>query len=393
MWNLLQLSGALDLELASAMAESVSITAWEPERRVSPPPAHSNHLPSRAETDNLCVCSFPIVRGYTRFPISYLVPTNRIVLELLLDSTPDPAHSPLICTIPYFAELAERWPGPVIYWLTDLIAAYDGANKDLVMRSDRRLCEAATLVCPNSPRIADYLVHKVGCHPAKIDILPNAVRAQNLLATPLLQPSPLPSPVAHLQRPVAGVIGNMAASHDWVILAEVIEYTPKFSWLFVGPTSMPIRDRAQREARAAVMRHPRCTFIGSRPYGELVEFSRAVDVAVLPYAKREPTFSGSSTRFYEHLAACRPMIAFPGVSELLTKSPLVSIAESAKRAARQLEFLRRRNFDDGLIELRWRAAQGETWQSRAQSMQEALAVRLGSQPSYSETQFELPTLR
>ena len=376
MWNLLQLSDSLDHEFASALSEFVSVTAWEPARRLSPWRARMHRLSYRTEASSLRVGRFPIMRGYTRFPISHLVPTSRILLELLLDSTPDASRSPLICTVPYFAEVAERWPGPVVYWLTDLMTEYAGANRKLVLRSDRRLCEAATLVCPNSSRIAHYLVDQAACDPGKIHLLPNAVRDQNLLPEPLTDPLPLPQPAAHLRRPVAGVIGNMAANHDWIKLQGVVQLSPAFSWLFIGPTSMSIADRSQSQARKALMHHPRCTFIGSRPYGELVHFSRALDVAVLPYAAVEPTASGSSTRFYEHLAATRPMIAFPGVVELLTKSPLVSLAHSAEEAAILLEDLRVRNFDDGYLQLRWRSSLRETWQARAQSMQDALAERL-----------------
>ncbi len=392
MWNLLQLSDGLDFELAAALAESVSVNGWQPIRSISPQRG-SRRVGRQSEGPGLSICTFPIVRGYTRFPISQLVPTNRILLQMLLDATPEPAQSPLICTIPYFAGLAELWPGPVVYWLTDLMVAYAGVNRSLVTRSDRRLCRAATLVCANSQRIADYLVQEAGCDPAKIHLLPNAVRAQNLLPAPLLKSLPLQAPVPHLPRPVAGVIGNMAANHDWVMLQKVIEYTPAFSWLFIGPTSMRIEDGSQRRARAAVMRHPRCTFVGKRPYGELVHFSRALDVAILPYADREPTSAGSSTRFYEHLAACRPMIAFPGVAELRTKSPLVSLVTSAEAAANQLELLRHQQFDDGVCELRWRAAVTETWQTRARSLQKALATRLAPQHAYSESDLEVPSLQ
>ena len=73
---------------------------------------------------------------------------------------------------------------------------------------------------------------------------------------------PLPPVLEGLSRPVAGIIGNLAANLDW-------------------------------------------------------EF----DVAILPYRFGEPNYSGSATRFYEHLAACRPMLATPNVAELQTKQP------------------------------------------------------------------------
>ncbi len=95
---------------------------------------------------------------------------------------------------------------------------------------------------------------------------------------------------------------------DWVFLRQTIARTPGFSWLFVGPTSMPLCDAQQKAARAAVMAMGnRVRFLGARPYGDLQSYARSFDVALLPYRLSEPTFSGSSTRFYEHLAACRPI--------------------------------------------------------------------------------------
>ncbi|MBE7159204.1 MAG: hypothetical protein INR62_12365, partial [Rhodospirillales bacterium] len=105
-------------------------------------------------------------------------------------------------------------------------------------------------------------------------------------------------------------------------------------------------------------------------------YARAFDVALLPYRRVEPTFSGSSTRFYEHLAAGQPIVATRGFEELLHKEPLLRLVDGADEAAAWLTELRARGFDDGLRELRWRASREATWQQRARLMQEALAERM-----------------
>ena len=382
-WHLLQLSGALDIELACALAETVSVVAWEPNRSFAPvrPRFRQN------ERDHPCmpnsrlkIRNFPLLRGYTRFPISLLVSSDRPLLDRLIANCEYPERSVLLCTIPYFAGVAEAWPGPVVYWLTDLIAEYESADRAMVARLDRRLCRAATLVCPNSERIAEYLIQDAACDPGKVQILPNAVRAINLLPAPPVDPAPLPPTLQDLPRPVAGIIGNMAGNVDWLAMRRLVELTPQVSWAFIGPTDMIIPDRAHNTAREALLHHPRCRFTGSRPYGELVHFARSFDVAVLPYLRGEPTWSGSSTRFYEHLAACRPIIAFPGVCELLGKTPLLELAASPEAAASMVADLLARHFDDGLAATRWQAAQKETWQTRASVLQSALAERIAPPP-------------
>jgi hypothetical protein len=115
--------------------------------------------------------------------------------------------------------------------------------------------------------------------------------------------------------------------------------------------------------------------VGSKQYGELKAYARAVDVAVLPYMKREPTFSGSSTRFYEHLAACRPILATDGFAELLDKEPLLRILKTPAEWLGALHELRDQQFRDGVEEQRWRQSQLETWEMRAQHLSEALLVR------------------
>ena len=116
--------------------------------------------------------------------------------------------------------------------------------------------------------------------------------------------------------------------------------------------------------------------MGRKPYGELQDYARALDVAVLPYRKKEPTFSGSSTRFYEHLAAGRPMVATRGFAELLEKEPLLTLVDTGAEIGDALEVLALRNFQDGQAEARWIASRTGTWEERARTMREALYSRL-----------------
>ncbi len=359
-------------EFASAMGRTNRTVAWWPEMRLFGTLQNWERTETIAEPP-LEVRRYPLQRGYARWPVRHTVPFQVSLLKRLRSACEDPANSPLICSTPFYAPVAEAWPGPTVYYVTDLTAGYEGLDSKQVIGLDRRMCRSAAIVCPNSKRLADYLQNTAGCDPGKITVVPNATRESNVAPAPLLFPGPLPNPIAHLPRPVAGVIGNLSSNMDWELLERSIEATPWLSWVFVGPTDMPVRERAQSAARARVMKRPRGVhFTGSRPYGELQVYARCFDVAVLPYRKKEPTYSGSSTRFYEHLAACRPMVGTRGFAELLEKPPLLELVDTPEEMATALMRLRAIEFHDGQETARWEASRVGTWEERVRTLTAAL---------------------
>lgn len=374
MWHLLQISGPLDREFGAALSERVPLIGWEPER-VTFPSLHSTSPVPPSDDLKLSVRKLPLLRGFARWPFSAIARTGTSVCRHLLPFSPSPQESTLLCTSPFFAPVAERWPGPVVYWLTDLIACYGYTSFEQVASLDRRMCRVSTLVCPNSERIASYLRTNGECDPTKICVLPNATRATNLLSEPSRTPAPPPSDLADLSRPIAGVIGNLASNMDWLFLEQLAAARPNLGWAMVGPVDMEIGDPEQREARRRFFTLPQVRSVGRKPYGELVHYARCFDVAVLPYRRVEPTYSGSSTRFYEHLAAGRPILATRGFEELLHKRPLLELVDTAEEAAAVIASLEARGYDDGFAQQRWFASQNGTWEERASAMLKALERR------------------
>jgi len=375
-WHVLDVRAIWIKEFAAALSKQVSTIGWLPKFGAAGV-VQNREEEFESEDPRLTIRAFPLQRGFARFPVSLLAREKKRIVRRLSERAGRDSTGPIICTSPHYAGVAEAWPGPVIYYVTDFFPAYrDEAG--FIRSLDRKMCAAATLVCPNSQRIADYLCSEAGCLLDKIVIVPNATRGANVIATGSPKISDLPRDVVDLRRPVAGVIGNLAENTDWVLLHEAIEATPWLSWVFVGPTEMGIDDPEQSAARESLLRSGgRVRFAGEKPYGELKDYARALDVAILPYQKREPTYSGSSTRFYEHLAAGRPVIATRGFEELLHKEPLLRLAGSSEEMVAALEHLRSTSFSDGYEELRRVASASETWENRASRMIEALAARRG----------------
>ncbi len=374
-WHVLDTGSVWIKEFTSALSEFVPVMGWLPvmswtgfaqrreyEKRLSDPP--------------LTCRTFPLQRGYHRFPVSFISHWSDAQTKRMQRYSGSNKNSPLICTTPFYAPVAEKWLGPVVYYQTDLTFGYAGIDPGQVRALDRRMCRIATAVCPNSRRVAEYMVSEAQCNPPKIDIVPNATRESNLLPHAPDRPAEVPDDLHGLPRPVIGVIGNLAANLNWLLLLSAVEQTPQYSWVFVGPTDMDVPETAQREAREKLMRWGgRVRFTGRKAYGLLQSYARALDAAVLPYRRKEPTFSGSSTRFYEHLSACRPMIATRGFEELLHKEPLLRLVDTPQQLVAELDNLARDDFSDGWEEARWRASQQGTWQVRAAMVITALKRR------------------
>jgi glycosyltransferase involved in cell wall biosynthesis len=378
-WHVLDVRAVWIKEFAAALSAQTPTLGWLPQI------TNTGRIRSREQEVSwsdpaLRVRYFPLQRGFAKFPVTLIAGEAERLRRRLLKHTENPRESVLICASPHYAPVAQNWPGQVVYYVTDLFVAY-GDKPKFIKGLETRLCATADLVCPNSQRIAEHLIAEARCPPDKISIVPNATRRENSISqTQSQSKASTGDDFKNLARPVAGVIGNLAGNTAWLLLEEVIERTEWLSWIFVGPTNMTVTDTRQREARDRLQRRrDRVRFVGERPYSHLKEYARAVDVAVLPYRKCEPTYSGSSTRFYEHLAAGRPMIATRGFEELLRKEPFLRLVDSADEMAQALEDLRASDFRDGRETLRRLASQVETWEVRAATMRSSLAARVARQ--------------
>ena len=371
-WHILDVGSPWIKEFAHSLHSLTPLHSWCPDHRIF---GHFEdwQRPEFYPDPPLRLIRFPMQRGYSRFPLNRLLPYGPALVNRMLRDSAVAHRATLLCTAPYYAPLAEAWPGPVVYYLTDLTKKYDGADSRQVVDLDRRMARIARAVHPNSESIAAYLRDEAGCPASKITVIPNATRAANIPAQPLLAPQPLPADVADLPRPVIGIIGNLAANIDWPLVSAAIALCRDVTWIFIGPYTMPVRDPHHSELRRALLAthntpSSRVRFLGSRPYPALAAYARSFDVALIPYANAEPTISGSATRFYEHLAACRPILATPFHRELATKEPFVKLVSTANQIAAAIESLRATGFRDGLESSRWTEAHKNTWTVRAKTI-------------------------
>src|ERR1700733_14807263 len=177
LWHVVDTGSIWLKEFAFALGTLVPTRNWCPETRNFGMWEDWQKIEQIADPP-ISMARFPLQRGYARFPVAQLFPFEETMVKRLIHQTQRAEVSTLICTSPYYAPLAERWPGRVVYYLTDLTKEYAGVNPSQVVACDRRMCSVAETVCPNSQRIAEYLRREAACDQEKITIIPNATRLQ-----------------------------------------------------------------------------------------------------------------------------------------------------------------------------------------------------------------------
>ncbi len=107
---------------------------------------------------------------------------------------------------------------------------------------------------------------------------------------------------AGLAGPVIGFTGTLRTQIDVALLAEAAGLAPELNFIFVGPLEMDVRPLAtQRNVR----------FIGPVPHSEVVRYTAAFDVGILPYVISDYTADVMPVKLKEFLAAGLPVVATP----------------------------------------------------------------------------------
>ncbi len=327
--------------------------------------------------DALKVFACRLQRGWWR---SALLSERRKLVEFVHSHAKLAPTTCVIFTSPHYASVAEAFRQcTTAYYVTDNFRACF-PDERAIATLETMLAARVNHVFPNSERIRRFFVDEAKVEDDRVTVIPNGVRSENILPAPLYAPTDPPAEMPTMPRPWALVMGNLAANTDWRLLEAVIGEMPWLHWVFVGPTEMPCASDDHERIRSRLMKtEARARFLGRQPPGALRDYARACDVAVLPYMKREPTYSGSSTRSYEHFAACRPILATDGFAELLDREPLVSICCSPEEMISALENLKQSGFLDGHEAERWQLAKESTWHHRAGRMLEVLNHSQGRQ--------------
>ncbi|MGP9813727.1 glycosyltransferase [Rhodopseudomonas sp. NSM] len=213
------------------------------------------------------------------------------------------AAHPIVWTYhPYMLGAASAVrPSAIVYHAVDDLGAIPGVDRTEFESVERRLLERADHVFVTSLALDEHCRKIAG---ARTHYFNNVADIEHFGAA--RRGRPLPTDLAEIPGPRLMYVGALSNFKiDFGLLAALAKARPDWHLVFIGEEREGQRDETIAELRAM----PNAHFLGWRPYAQLPDYLRGADVALLPQLINDYSRSMFPMKFFEYLAAGRPVIA------------------------------------------------------------------------------------
>ena len=236
-------------------------------------------------------------RGLLSFSIRRFIRSHRFVqplvwtyhpyiLDLLADLDAEPATS----------------TGPLVYHCVDDLSAIPGIDAKAFNAEEVRLLKRADTVFTTSAELHG----KCAAHHPRVHDFPNVVDVDHFARAH--RPDALPADLASIPRPRLAYVGALSDFKvDFELLAGIARRKPQWQIVLIGDE----REGQHDPVLAALAQMPNVHRLGHRPYQDLPDYLRGMDVGLLPTRINEYTRSMYPMKYYEYLAAGVPVVSTP----------------------------------------------------------------------------------
>jgi glycosyltransferase involved in cell wall biosynthesis len=215
------------------------------------------------------------------------------------------AERPIVWTYhPFMLGVAETLdPRVIVYHCVDDVGALPGVDEKSYVEAERRLLGRATHIFTTSPALRDRCS---AVAPGRTHYYANVADVDHFARA--RDEGPIPADLAAIPRPRLGYVGALSDFKlDVDLLESAVRQRDDWHWIFIG-------DEPEGQANPALARlsaRPNVHRLGWRPYHVLPDYLRGIDVALLPQSINNYTRAMFPMKFFEYLAAGRPVVATP----------------------------------------------------------------------------------
>ncbi len=265
---------------------------------------------------------------------------------------------------PLSLELAKRLRGDVlVYHCVDNLAAAPGMPAGSIGVAEASLMSHADMVFATSPPLYSHCVKHA---PDKTRYLPNV--ADFKLFAQARNPGPDPPDLVSIPHPRIGFVGAVSPYKlDFQLVSRVSELRPDWHWTLIGPIG-----EGQPNTVVEPLRKPNIHFLGTKRHTELPAYLRGLDVATIPATRNEYTRMMFPMKFFEYLAAGKPVVTTELESLRGFKRAYYS-ATCPEDFIAKIERILKGDVPD--LELGTRLASEHTWERRMDKMLDELTRR------------------
>ena len=255
---------------------------------------------------------------------------------------------------------AQLKPALLVYHCVDDLTTVPGISPTVVETAEQALIKTADLVFVTSLSLQRKLV---AIAPTKVHYLPNVADYQHFAQA--REPGLIPDDLAVIPQPRIGFIGAIKDYKiDFELIQTLARQHPAWHWVMIGAIEL-----ADASTQLNRLKEPNIHLLDYRPYASLPNYLRGFDVTVLPCLLNEYTRSMFPMKFFEYLAAGKPVVG-TRLPSLTDYEHLYLATESIIEFDQALKIVLAGDYPN--IEVGIEAAQAHTWQGRCQQMVELM---------------------
>ena len=211
---------------------------------------------------------------------------------------------PLVWTYhPFILGIIDGWErGQLVYHCVDDLSAVPGIDKQAISEEEERLLAKADQVFTTS-RTLEERCRKFNNN---VHNFTNVVDVDHF--SKAMDPSPIPREIQCIPHPRLLYMGALSDYKvDFDLLYDLMRENKIWHLILIGEEPEGQRNKILENLKKLENVH----FLGYRPYNELPDYLRGVDVGLLPTLINDYTRSMFPMKYFEYLAAGLPVVSTP----------------------------------------------------------------------------------
>lgn len=264
-------------------------------------------------------------------------------------------YSPMFVDILHFID-----PILVVYDRMDKLAAFKNAPKELE-KKEGYLISIADIIFTGGKSLYEDTQEKhdfVHCFPSSVD--------KKHFEKALDPATKSPIDILNIPAPRVGFYGVIDERFDIKFVNELANMLPQVSFVFIGPVA--------KINKHDLPKGKNINFLGIKSYETLPQYLKAIDIALIPFARNESTQYISPTKTLEYMAAHKPIISTPIHDIVRDYADIVKIVSNAAQAKKEILGLLNENFENKKrrIEKERRIVEKTSWENTSQKMEDIM---------------------
>ncbi len=283
-----------------------------------------------------------------RFPRFGMRPIARAIREWQTQQVAG-GRLALVMTYPHYLYLRDAIrPERCVYYNLDDYTLYWPRQAVQVRAMERRAVRESDLTVCVSQLRAEALRAAMPESAARIHHLPHGAPSSMIAEHPWHQPADPPADLAHLPRPLLGYVGSLESRVDWPLLTRLSEAFPGGSIILIG-RSVPatVEGSDWSLARQTCLSRPNVHALGWRSQDQIPLYTRALDIALIPYDLAHPFNEACSpTKIMDYMGTGRPIVS-TDLPECRLYTDILHVADSPETFLSMVQSILDDGSDDG----------------------------------------------